>query len=606
MYAFGCIHMRNLFLTGYLALARDLTPCTFQTFNIQPGSNFNITIFPDEDRGDHQFDEESETSSNVDEGEVRSGPVGQAAPTTGSAFDHIDLSRITTPPALLAFAEGCCEEYRLSAIAKEDVMRTTALPGATFMAIRLYARMMAMGQNATKAQVEDFLRSSTFKENIKRRIQGGLLDPNIPYYVRGCTARFVRHMRENPASYEIPQVVQEGLMTTRKFSSAIAEILSGFRGELRRKIFGSIEDKTDIASTGEKLSIQGFQISEDHLKQFALLRQLSEDYIKAEVEAQAKKAVENANAQVGNRGRGKKRRVDGAPQKTLAFWTYIDTQMSRFRKYPIAKRTELLKHILRQDRKKYPDRTGQARWFPPSNQLIVSQWQADASYSIQVMAGYTLTAAQEGSDASPTGSGDPDEAEGPANRDDLPEEEGQENQEDQEGDGTLGGDEGGRNAQGGIGTNGDFQEDAPSLFDDEVTHTSTQRRPEDRHTSDGPGNGPTRPCVTGDSLSNNGAPSNPSPQRPIQRDTPESVGPVRGTPGPQGGRVTTLAQTSRGSPFPLRSRTSAPQAPRPLASGTPNVTSGGRVLTRSSAQRLQVPEPYDPMDSETAAASVSM
>ncbi|KAF8753824.1 hypothetical protein RHS01_06641 [Rhizoctonia solani] len=477
----------NLFLTGYLALARDLTPCTFQTFNIQPGLNFNITIFPDEDRGDHQFDKESETLSNVDEGEVRSGPVGQAAPTTGSAFDHIDLSRITTPPALLAFAEGCCEEYRLSAIAKEDVMRTTALPGATFMAIRLYARMMAMGQNATKAQVEDFLRSSTFKENIKRRIQGGLLDPNIPYYVRGCTARFVRHMRENPASYEIPQVVQEGLMTTRKFSSAIAEILSGFRGELRRKIFGSIEDKTDIASTGEKLSIQGFQISEDHLKQFALLRQLSEDYIKAEVEAQAKKAVENANAQVGNRGRGKKRRVDGAPQKTLAFWTYIDTQMSRFRKYPIAKRTELLKHILRQDRKKYPDRTGQARWFPPSNQLIVSQWQADASYSIQVMAGYTLTAAQEGSDAPPTGSGDPDEAEGPANRDDLPEEEGQENQEDQEEDGTLGGDEGGRNAQGGIGTNGDFQEDAPSLFDDEVTHTSTQRRPEDRHTSDGPG-----------------------------------------------------------------------------------------------------------------------
>ncbi|KAF8672560.1 hypothetical protein RHS04_07768 [Rhizoctonia solani] len=538
----------------------------------------------DEDCGDHQFDKESETLSNVDEGEVQSGPVGQAAPTTGSAFDHIDLSLITTSPALLAFAEGCCKEYRISAIAKEDVMRTTALPGATFMAIRLYARMMAMGQNATKAQVEDFLRS---------------IYPLL-------TRNYQRHMRENPASYEIPQVVQEGLMTTRKFSSAIAKILSGFRGELRRKIFGSIEDKTDIASTGEKLSIQGFQISEDHLKQFALLRQLSEDYIKAEVEAQAKKAVENANAQVGNRGRGKKRRVDGAPQKTLAFWTYIDTQMSRFRKYPIAKRTELLKHILRQDQKKYPDRTGQARWFPPSNQLIVSQWQADASYSIQVMAGYTLTAAQEGSDAPPTGSGDPDEAEGPANRDDLPEEEGQENQEDQEEDGTLGGDEGGRNAQGGIGTNGDFQEDAPSLFDDEVTHTSTQRRPEDRHTSDGPGNGPTRPRVTGDSLSNNGAPSNPSPQRPIQRDTPESVGPVRGTPGPQGGRVTTLAQTSRGSPFPLRSRTSAPQAPRPLASGTPNVTSGGRVLTRSSAQRLQVPEPYDPMDSETAAASVSM
>ncbi|KAJ1311132.1 hypothetical protein OPQ81_009633 [Rhizoctonia solani] len=128
-----------------------------------------------------------------------------------------------------------------------------------------------MGQDATKTQVEDFFKSNTFKENIKWQIQGGLLGPNIPYYVRGCTAQFVWHMRENPSAYEIPQVVQEGVMTTKRFSLAVSEILSRFCGELCQKIFGSIEDKTDIVSTGKKLAIQGFQLSKDHLKQYALL-----------------------------------------------------------------------------------------------------------------------------------------------------------------------------------------------------------------------------------------------------------------------------------------------------------------------------------------------
>jgi hypothetical protein len=43
-------------------------------------------------------------------------------------------------------------------------------------------------------------------------------------------------MRENPSSYEIPQAIQERLLTTKKFSSAVGDILSGFRGELRRKV----------------------------------------------------------------------------------------------------------------------------------------------------------------------------------------------------------------------------------------------------------------------------------------------------------------------------------------------------------------------------------
>jgi hypothetical protein len=123
------------------------------------------------------------------------------------------------------------------------------------------------------------------------------------------------------------------------------------------------------------------------------------------------------------------------------------------------------------------------------------------------------------------------------------------------------------------------------------------------------------------SLSNNSAPGtsffgcltctphdfsgNHTPQRPVQPRPPNSVGPVRAAPGPQGGRLTTLAQTSRGSPFPSSSRSSTPQAAQTLASGTPNRASGGRITrSKTVTQRLPVVDSYDPVDSETAWASV--
>ncbi|KAJ1310637.1 hypothetical protein OPQ81_009166 [Rhizoctonia solani] len=375
--------------------------------------------FDDIEHGDFQFEEGSDTLSEIDEHEQQFGLVGQAAPTTGSAFDSIDLSCISASTALFLFAEACCEEFRLSAIAEDDVVRTVALPGSSYMSICLYACIMVMGQDATKTQVEDFFKSNTFKENIKC-----------------CTAQFVRHMRENPLAYEIPQVVQEGAMTTKRFSSAVGEILSGFHGELHQKIFGSIEDKTDIASTGEKLAIQGFQLSKDHLKQYALL-QLSEDYINAEAQAQAEKAVENTSAQPGVHGWGKKKKSDGGLQKVLAFWTYVNSQMFRFQQYPMEKCVVLLKGFLHQDRKKYPDLTNQACWYPPLNQLVVSQWQANASYMVQVMASYTLTAVQEGQEALLIDLGVPGEYKDQDVTNQMGPEEGKE-------DGTTGGDNGGQ------------------------------------------------------------------------------------------------------------------------------------------------------------------
>jgi hypothetical protein len=60
-----------------------------------------------------------------------------------------------------------------------------------FLLIRLYSRTAAVGQQIQKSTAAAFLDSADFKEHITRRLQAGLLDPNILHYVRGTTARFV-------------------------------------------------------------------------------------------------------------------------------------------------------------------------------------------------------------------------------------------------------------------------------------------------------------------------------------------------------------------------------------------------------------------------------
>jgi hypothetical protein len=55
----------------------------------------------------------------------------------------------------------------------------------------MYTRMSAVSQQVQQSTVASFLESADFKEHITRRLQAGLLDPNIPHYVQGTTARFV-------------------------------------------------------------------------------------------------------------------------------------------------------------------------------------------------------------------------------------------------------------------------------------------------------------------------------------------------------------------------------------------------------------------------------
>jgi hypothetical protein len=61
-------------------------------------------IFSDDERGSLEFEEDSETSSNVDEREEQLGPVGQVAPTAGIAFDHIDTSAVTARKYILSLS----------------------------------------------------------------------------------------------------------------------------------------------------------------------------------------------------------------------------------------------------------------------------------------------------------------------------------------------------------------------------------------------------------------------------------------------------------------------------------------------------------------------
>lgn len=60
-----------------------------------------------------------------------------------------------------------------------------------FMMVRLYARLLSFGQDVKQSTVGSFLDSAIYKEHITRRLQCGLLDPNILYYVQGTTSRFV-------------------------------------------------------------------------------------------------------------------------------------------------------------------------------------------------------------------------------------------------------------------------------------------------------------------------------------------------------------------------------------------------------------------------------
>ncbi|KAF8601805.1 hypothetical protein BDV93DRAFT_228042 [Ceratobasidium sp. AG-I] len=261
-------------------------------------------------------------------------------------------SEITT------FANLCCEEFGLNDSLKSDVLQCSKL-SPPFMMVRLYARLLSFGQDVKQSTVGSFLDSAVYKEHITRRLQCGLLDPNILYYVQGTTSRFVKHMIKNPASYQIPEAVQAHFMHSKEFSKAIGETLSSFRGEMKRKIDKSLEERQDIYSLCQKLAIRGFQLSEDHARRISLVRMYLFDYNKI---------------------------IWSSSKTRKTFWDWFDDKLTKFRKQTEDEQEESLDKNIRRDKRRYP--------VPPNNQqsfpamVHAPEWQTHVSIATMAMCDY--------------------------------------------------------------------------------------------------------------------------------------------------------------------------------------------------------------------------
>ncbi|KAG9074088.1 hypothetical protein FRC06_010941, partial [Ceratobasidium sp. 370] len=91
---------------------------------------------------------------------------------------------------IVAFTKACCEEFELTDALKNDAMKCAQMP-LQHLLIRTYTRVLSFGQHVKYSNVSSFLNSNIFKEHITRRLQCSLLDPNLLFYVKGTTARFV-------------------------------------------------------------------------------------------------------------------------------------------------------------------------------------------------------------------------------------------------------------------------------------------------------------------------------------------------------------------------------------------------------------------------------
>ncbi|KAG8759811.1 hypothetical protein FRC11_001358 [Ceratobasidium sp. 423] len=269
------------------------------------------------------------------------------------------------------YAALCCEEFGLTDLDKDDVLRVSQM-NAQLIAIRQYTRVVALTQNITQSLTESFLLSTEFKDHVTRRIQATFLDPTIPTYVRGSTARLIQHMQENAASWRIPRVVQAHFVNSRAFRKAVAAVASNFRGDMRRKLKKSMVDNLDIGALANKLCVKGYQPSNEHWRRYALLRCYMADWEKLPCQA----------------GRG----------RAISFWAYIDTKLDKLRincTKPTAAATaaaikNLLKTNLKNDQKKYTGPTSGRTKLPVRPQI--PEWQRDHGKAVADMLEYTIEA----------------------------------------------------------------------------------------------------------------------------------------------------------------------------------------------------------------------
>ncbi|KAG9079431.1 hypothetical protein FRC06_007730, partial [Ceratobasidium sp. 370] len=251
---------------------------------------------------------------------------------------------------IVAFANACCEEFGLPDMLKNDALKCAQLP-LQHLLIRTYTRVLSFGQHVKHSNVSAFLMSTEFKEHITRRLQCSILDPNLLFYVKGTTARFVKHMIANPGLYQISPAVQEHFMHSREYSAAVGDVFSNYRSELKRKTEKGSDEGLDIYSLCPTLVMRGFQLTDDHALRISFMRMYLDQY----------------------------NMIVWAPKdkKKKTFWEWLDDKLAALYQLPEEAQVQKLQKNLRKDLKRYPIPARGMSMFPPVAHF--PDWQADVS-----------------------------------------------------------------------------------------------------------------------------------------------------------------------------------------------------------------------------------
>ncbi|KAG8693757.1 hypothetical protein FRC09_010318 [Ceratobasidium sp. 395] len=277
------------------------------------------------------------------------------------------------------YAWMCCEELGLTDTDRDDIVQALQMHHH-LIAIRSYARIMALMRDVQRMIVESFLNSSEFKDHITRRIQATFLNPSLLTYVCGSTGRLVLH----PKTWQISSVVEANFLPTKACFKVVGIVASNFRGDMLRKIKKSVAEKAPIVTLAEWLCIKNYQPEREHLKRFALMRGYYEEWVRLPCS-----------------------RDKGRP---ISFFGFFDSKLDKLRavcaRDTPAKTQNAIKSMLslalESDKKKYPGGNG----LP--SKIVLSGWQKDTHAAVQTMSTYHIDAPANGDEEDPNDFEEPD------------------------------------------------------------------------------------------------------------------------------------------------------------------------------------------------------
>ncbi|CUA69526.1 hypothetical protein RSOLAG22IIIB_14056 [Rhizoctonia solani] len=260
------------------------------------------------------------------------------------------------------WADLCCIHYGVSDHNKNDVIEKSALSTHRLL-IALFAKVTAGEVDRANAVVAAFPKSRAYKDQLAPRIQATLLDPKLKFYVKGVTSRIVRHIQLNPAAYGVPREVQETYLHQKPFRLDIGKTCSSFRGEKKRKIDESIEEKEDLYTLTRKLCSTTTEATSELADRVALLRHYMQKWIETPSTAET-------------------------PRTT--WWTFMDSKLEKL--WTIRKNETAQQHQNRIQKAFSSAVTADLKEFPPSKQVKrfgrgvrLTQWQLNVGAAVQEM-----------------------------------------------------------------------------------------------------------------------------------------------------------------------------------------------------------------------------